>query len=253
MPRCIPRPVVRLAVTAILMSGALLPRCHADVLLDYKTTSESYFGRQSEGGFQVWLGENAARLDLSGSVSYVVDLREKKMLILDHVQHVFQVLTLPVRLEQYFEGEEAANYEFAMSLKPTVKLDAQGPSDEVGEWRTDLYVWSIVNSPTHRIELKKWLSRDLKVDEGLYNKLMSSYNALSLGPSQWIDRVLEPEGIAVRTEYASERYQGTWRTTSVLDSIREHPASEERYRAPSSYSEKSFDASRYAVTIEGSN
>lgn len=244
---------VKTVIVAVVTACWPLPSCHGDSLLQFKTTSESFAGKQSETEYQIWIGESAARLDLSEGVSYIVDRTENRMLILDHARKVFNILALPVRLESYFEGEQASNYELVKTLlKPVVRLDTQGQPGVMGEWRTKLYSWSFAYSSTYEMEMKYWLTQDLKVDEDLFNDLLSSYYALSL--NQWIDEVLETKGIAVRTEIITERYQGHRKTITVLESISELPPSQsqDRYRAPSSYEREDFDATRYAVIIESS-
>lgn len=179
----------------------------------------------------------------------VVDLKEDVMTYFIHPEKIYTKIALPIHLEDYADEEQL---DLISKLVPIYeatrfKLEASSDIEKLGAWnvrKTQTEAEMVDGSV--RFEITAWLSTEVPVDPETYNALSRSRLALSLFTRVWADRVLEPEGMAVRQRTviitSSQRTIDDNELVSIEEDIEIPP---EKLRPPEGYREVPFDLARW--------
>jgi hypothetical protein len=238
----------KFCVCWIALACILIPPCSGDILLEFSNRTESLNRRTdvefvSDDRSEIWLGDGVARWNARDGRSYILDLRRDRFLVMYHSRKKYQIFQAPLILENLLKGEDSASYdEVKKFLKATVTIEDQEQPLFIEGRNVKFYHWSITHSAGEE-NVKAWTTKDIEVDEKLYDALLINSNTLNIATSQWFAQVAESPGVTVKYEVVTDIGYRLSKKTTTLVSVEEHPFSKSRYRAPEGYEKVDFKPS----------
>ena len=146
-----------------------------------------------------WFGEQAIRYD-AGDSSFIVNLANKKMYMVNHPDKDYSTIDLPVDFKKLVGPEMAPMMDqMAAMMNATVKVT---PTDRTGSYAGVACSWSKVEISMTMMQMVQdsCLSKDLPIDYSRYDELAASQAELMMN-TKWMKELAEKlDGFPVRTD-----------------------------------------------------
>lgn len=246
LPSSVARACTILALPLALVAATPLP---ADQVVHIERHSEMW----SSGGDLVlegteegtlYLGNERARFDQGPKTSWIFQGDQNKLLLLDHDRGTVQEIRLPVRLEDYFEGEDLKNFEvIERRVAPEVETVTEPERKEIGDWsarRVTLRGTPPESETLYEYEL--WITLDLPINQDLHGELLQSFGALHLPHRDIARQIAGLDGFPI-VRRSVVRHKGGSKDVDVrrVTAVTRDEVPADTYEAPGDYRQIPFD------------
>lgn len=196
----------------------------------------------------LYLGDDMARFDQGTKTSWILQRDRGRLLLLDHDQATFQDLRLPVRLEEYFDGEDLESFRaLERRVAPRIETAIEPEPKEIDGWTAHRV--TLEGTPAEsetRYEYELWVTRDLPIDEKLHGALLRSFGALHLAHRDIAREIAALDGFPVVRRSLVTRAGGA-RDVDVrrVIEVTDRDVDPALYRPPEEYRRVPFDPSAW--------
>lgn len=189
-------------------------------------------GRSESRVVKVWISPRFVREDVGERVSYLLDRRERRLLVFDHRERTWREYPVPVRIEQHLGEMEAAR--LALVTRPLDRIESEEPvREEVGGRTATRRAWT-ARLQEVEVQATWWLAAVEGVDSEAYWELARSVSALHPVHRVWMAAIDPPLGFPVRQVLRFEtRFDE--RRERTLDSVGRTTAAAGRFTVPEGY------------------
>jgi len=246
---------IRLTLAVLAVVALVATSAHGATLLTFQSHQDEFAmqgqtqpARDSEA--KIWVGDGVIVRDDDQSR---VILTDEKLYLVNHEAKTYNVLDLPVNMEELLPEQMMAQYN---QMKEMATMSAEvAPVDEtreVGDWSAKRYNVTLTNQMGFTMEQVIWASPDVAVDPALYNDLTEALAKLQPGGGEWVSALDAIEGFPVLRETTmSIGPDTTVKTHEELLSVEEKDAPEGIFAPPADYEEQEFNVGGGGPSAEG--
>jgi hypothetical protein len=196
---------------------------------------------EAEQTSTTWLGENRLRED-SGQRSTIVDLKAKKLYVINHTNRSYYALGLPVDIMAGLEDDTRAQIEAMIAaVKIDVKVTPTDETKEIGGLQAKKYLIEVSGANVMKVSREQWMAEEIDFDVDSFKSLMQTLLSAQPMGADWLKQIWEIKGFPVLAESSVEVMGQTVKTREELISIDEMSPPEGNYLPPDGYTEEAFD------------
>jgi hypothetical protein len=234
-----------LPALALLLLSASVPT-FADSLVTLKTHVDAFeiMGRKQEArdaDVKMWLAKDKVRRD-DRDISTILRLDQKKLMLIDHKEKTYSVLTLPVDLLKVLPAEHRKELEALLpKLRMEVSVKNGDETRKIGSWNTRKVQVSMNNEMGMRVTTDFWVSPEVEVDRRLYTQLSATLASLQPGTGDLISQLEKIEGFPVLQESTMTVMGQDVRSREELISVETKEAPADLFEPPAGYTLEEFN------------
>lgn len=233
-------PLRKLLAAALVAAAFTAAPAAADTLLvlEGRTSGFEIGERRQEPldtRVEIWIGASAISRD-DGKRGAV--LSGDRLTLVDHVNRAYSVLELPVDLSAMLPPEMRRMIDM---WKMDVAVTATDERREIDGWKTRRYDVELTNAIGMAIRNRLWVTRDLDIDYGQFQKLSAGLASLQPGGDAAMKELAQIEGFPVLLETTADMGGTTIESSERLVSVEDREPPAGHYAAPAGYTEREFD------------
>lgn len=234
----------------ILLLTILLPlaavTASADTHLTYKSQRDAIqMMGQSQPAVDteahVWFNDEAISRN-DGATGFVITPGGETLLVINHDDKSYSELPLPIDFASLLPEEMKPMAEQMMSMmKMEVDVRKSEETKEINGWSTQRYDITLSSAMGMNIKMTNWVTEDIKMDLNYYRDLARAMSSLQPGAQEWVEKLLEIEGVTVLQETDASMMGNSFGSREELIKVEEAEAPAGTYGVPSDYEKKDFN------------
>ncbi len=187
-----------------------------------------------------WIGTDRTRRD-SGDQTTIIRLDTNKLYLVHNASKTYNVLDLPIDLEQFMPPGMVEQMKAMMTFEVTIT-----PGDEtkqVGDWTARRYDVKLTSKMVNTT-MTMWATTDVDFDKASFLKMYEHLNSLNPGLAAMATEMAKVEGFVVEQESTSTMPMMGDTTITRREravSVEQADPPPGTYEVPADYSEKPFD------------
>jgi hypothetical protein len=219
-----------------------LPCTLADTFISSKTHTQGIPGQEDkEDEGTTWLGKNKLRDD-KDEMSFIVNLDQKKLYIVNHGKKNFSALDLPLDMMAMIpEDARAMMEQMASQMEMSVEITPTEETAEIAGFPARLTKVKVSNPMGMAMDIDMWMTDKAKIDLSAYKALYEEILSAQPMGAEWIKEIMAIDGFRVKQETRVKMMGTEFVTREELVSIAEKEAPAGTYEPPAGYTEEPFD------------
>lgn len=233
--------------TALALAVALAPMpAAADTVLTIRNHSDEVvmMGQKTpaqDNQFKYWFADDATRYDMGEDTSIIMNLGDKKLFVVNHLEKSFSTIELPFDFKSLVGPEAAPMMEQMMKMMAaTVTVT---PTDKTGEYGgySCKYSKVAISMAMMQMNMDQCLTDRMPIDYARY-KALATAQAEMVPNGSWMKELADKlQGFPVRTESTMTMMGKSFKSWQELESVAEQSAPGGFYAPPAGYKEIKFD------------
>ena len=183
-----------------------------------------------------WIGKDRMMMD-QGKSGTIVRLDTMKLYILNHVAKTYNVLDLPINLEEMLPPEMQPMLQM---MQFEVKVEPTDEYKEIGEWNARRFN-VVMSTQMMTITSAMWVSDVDGYDPTTFNTMYVHLNSLQPGMADAAAEMKKLNGLVVAQEGVMAMMGTEVKNAELATSIEELDAPAGTYDPPADYTEEPFD------------
>lgn len=231
-----------LLTLAVLLAA---PAAFADSLLTVRTHVDAFemAGKKQaprDGEIRIWVGETGARRD-DGPKTAILRTDRRKLYLLDHDDHTYSTVDLPVDLARMTPAEQRATLtQLIAATKVQVSVAKTAESKKVGSYAAERYNVTVAGGGKKIFETTLWVSKDVP-GFAQANQVAAHLAALQPGSADWAAELERLPGFPVLQETVLEVTGAKVRSREELTAVESKAAPAGTYELPEGYQPTPYD------------